>query len=234
MAAVLWNPSHCIPPSPSRCIPCTWSIFLSQYLSLNIPPPGYLGRYWGTQLILSQEQSVPSAHWLPFHPTRSAARSIPQHWSSARDSWRAGISVRRWGRAYHVISHQNYTNPWSCCTIPSHKKCCSIYSSTLIICKRLMTCWDLCQKVGQGLSCDFSPKLYQSMKLLYNSLPQEVLLDLFLNIDHLQETHDVLGSLSEGGAGLIMWFLTETIPIHEAAVQWSVYLQFNGFYCRCP
>ena len=113
MAAVLWNPSHCIPPPPSRY--CIWSMFLSKYLSLNIPPPGYLGGYWGTQ----------------FKPgAECALRSLT--------------------------------------SLPSHKKCCSIYSSTVIVCKRLMTCWDLCQKVGQGLSCDFSPKLYQSMKLLYN------------------------------------------------------------------
>ena len=86
--AVLWNPSHCIPPPPSGYIPPLHLIDIP--LSISVPqyPSPRISRWMLHEAHnLSQEKRVPSAPWLPSHP---------QLWSSARDSWRAGISVRRW------------------------------------------------------------------------------------------------------------------------------------------
>ena len=114
---VNWSNGRCplksIPLYPSPTLQIYPSHAFDRYSSLNICPSISLPQDISVDIEahnLSQEQSVPSTHWLPFPPTRSAARSTPQQWSSARDSWRAGISVRRWGRTYHVISNQNYTN----------------------------------------------------------------------------------------------------------------------------
>ena len=122
---VNWSNGRCplksIPLYPSPSLQIYPSLAFDRYSSPNICPSISLPKDISVDIEahnLSQEQSVPSAHWLPFPPTRSAARSTPQQWLSARDSWHAEISVRRY--------------------------------------------------VGQGLSCDFSPKLYQSLKLLYN------------------------------------------------------------------
>ena len=101
---VNWSNGRCplksIPLYPSPSLQIYPSLAFHRYSSLNICPSISLPQDISVDVEahnLSQEQRVPSAHWLPFPPTRSAARSTPQQWLSARDSWRAGISVRRWG-----------------------------------------------------------------------------------------------------------------------------------------
>ena len=116
---VNWSNVRCplksIPLYPSPSLQIYPSLAFDRYSSLNICPSISLPQDISGDIEahnLSQEQSVPSTHWLPFPPTRSAARL-----NSDRLSWRAGVSVRRWGRAYRVISHRHSTNPWSCYTM---------------------------------------------------------------------------------------------------------------------
>ena len=93
---VNWSNGRCplksIPLYPSPSLQIYPSLAFDRYSSPNICPSISLPQDISVDIEahnLSQEQSVPSTHWLPFPPTRSAARSTPQQWLSARDSWRA-------------------------------------------------------------------------------------------------------------------------------------------------